>query len=154
LEAENTTLTAANMTLTAQVQNLSGGAVAGGAARGGAGAAPLVTFAETPAMVNHQDLINFSMKVGTTIYNEGCKKLTTEFNIKSSGTVVFSNRASSQMRQDGVAHGHPANHLLYQHRWLYHQHHPPVNTAAFQTQYKVFVRALELCSKQEQGRTT
>jgi hypothetical protein len=89
LEADNTTLTAANTTLTTQVQNLSGGAVAGGAARGGAGAAPLVTFAATPATVNHQDLINYSTKVGTTIYNEGCKKLTTEFDMKLSGTVVY-----------------------------------------------------------------
>jgi hypothetical protein len=71
LEAENTTFIAANMTLTAQVQNLSGGAVAGGAAGGGAGAASLVTFAATPVMVNHQGLINYSMKVGTTIYNDG-----------------------------------------------------------------------------------
>jgi hypothetical protein len=89
LEAENTTLTTANTTLTAQVQNLPGGAAAGGAAGGGAGAAPLVVFAATPVMVNHQDLINYSTKVGTTIYNEGCKKLTTEFDMKSSGTVVY-----------------------------------------------------------------
>ncbi len=60
LEAENTTLTAANTTLRAQVQNLSGGAAAGGAAVGGAGAATLVTFGKTPAMVNHQDLTNYS----------------------------------------------------------------------------------------------
>jgi hypothetical protein len=40
-------------------------------------------------MVNHQDLINYLTKVGTTIYNEGCKKLTTEFDMKSSGTVVY-----------------------------------------------------------------
>jgi hypothetical protein len=64
LEAENSTLTAVNMTLTAQVQNLPGGTAAGGVARGGAGAAPLVTFAATPAMVNHQDLINYSKKCG------------------------------------------------------------------------------------------
>ncbi len=89
MEAENTTLTAANMTLTAQVQNLSGGAAAGSAAGSGAGAAPLVTFAATPAMINHQDLINYSMKVGTTIYNEGCKNITTEFNMKLSGTVLY-----------------------------------------------------------------
>jgi hypothetical protein len=81
LEAENTTLTAANTALMAQVQNLSGGAAAGGAAGGGAGAAPLVTFVATPVMVNHQDLINYSTKVGTTIYNEGCEKLTTEFDM-------------------------------------------------------------------------
>jgi hypothetical protein len=100
LEAENTTLTAANMTLTALVANISGGAAAGGAAgdgagtapgvaRSGAGAAPLVTFGATPAMVNHQDLINYSMKVGKTIYNEGCEKLATEFDMKSSGTIVY-----------------------------------------------------------------
>jgi cell division protein FtsB len=70
LEAENTTLTTANMTLTAQVANLSEGTAAGGAAVGGTGtapgvagdgaeAAPLVTFAATPAMVNYQDLINY-----------------------------------------------------------------------------------------------
>ena len=64
LEADNTTLTTANMTLAAQVQNLPGGAAAGGAARGGAGAATLVPFAATPAMVNHQDLINYSKKCG------------------------------------------------------------------------------------------
>jgi hypothetical protein len=82
LEAENTTVTTANMTLTAQVQNLPRGTAAGGTGGGGAGAAPLVTFAATPAMVNHQDFINYSTKVETTIYNEGCKKLTTEFDMK------------------------------------------------------------------------
>ncbi len=69
LEADNTTLTTANTTLTAQVQNLPGGAAVGGTAGGGAGAATLVTFAATLAMVNHEDLINYSTKVGTTIYN-------------------------------------------------------------------------------------
>ncbi len=60
LDAENTILTAANMTLTAQIQNLPGGAAAGGAAGGGAGAATPVPFATTSAMVNHEDLINYS----------------------------------------------------------------------------------------------
>jgi hypothetical protein len=96
LEAENTTLTAANTTLTAQVQNLSGGAVAGGAAGGGAGAAPLVTFAATPAMVNHQDLINYSAKVRTTIYNEGCKKHTTEFDMKLSRTIIYTTKLQAK----------------------------------------------------------
>jgi hypothetical protein len=40
-------------------------------------------------MVNHQDLINYSKKVGTLIYNEGCKNLTTKFDMKLSGTVVY-----------------------------------------------------------------
>jgi hypothetical protein len=96
LEAENTTLTAANTTLMAQVQNLLGGAAAGSAARGGAGAAPLVTFAATPAMVNHQDLINYSTKVGTMIYNEGCVKLTTEFDMKLSGTVIYTTKLQAK----------------------------------------------------------
>jgi hypothetical protein len=112
LEAENTTLTAANTTLMAQVVNLSGGAVAGGAAGGGtgtapgvagggAGAAPLVTFAATPAIVNHQDLINYSTKVGTTIYNKGCDKLTTEFDMKSSGTVVYTTKLQAKCVKRG-----------------------------------------------------
>jgi hypothetical protein len=96
LEAENTTLTAANTTFTAQVQNLPRGAAAGGAAGGGAGAATLVPFAATPAMVNHQDLINYSTKVGTTIYNEGWEKLTTEFNMKLSGTVIYSTKLQAK----------------------------------------------------------
>jgi hypothetical protein len=96
LEAENTTLTTANTTLTAQVQNLPGGAAAGGAAGGGAGAAPLVPFVATPAMVNHQDSINYSTKAGTTIYNEGCEKLTTEFDVKLSGTVVYTTKLQAK----------------------------------------------------------
>ncbi len=62
MEAENTTLTAANTTLMAQVMNLKGGAAAGSAAGGGAGAAAPVIFAATPAMVNHQDLNNYTNK--------------------------------------------------------------------------------------------
>jgi hypothetical protein len=107
LEAENTTLTAANTTLTAQVANLSEGAAAGGTAGGGAGTAPgiagggagaalLVTFAAIPAMVNHQDLINYSMKVGTSIYNKGCEKLTNEFDMKSSGTIVYTTKLQAK----------------------------------------------------------
>jgi hypothetical protein len=107
LEAENTTLTAANTTLTAEVTNLSGGISAGGTAGGGTGAAPgvpgdsagdapLVTFVATPAMVNHQELINYSTKVGTAIYNEGCDKLTTEFYMKSSGTVVYTTKLQAK----------------------------------------------------------
>jgi hypothetical protein len=84
LEAENTTLTAANTTLMAQVQNLPRDAAAGSTARGGAGAATSVPFAATPVMVNHQDLINYSTKVGMAIYYEGCEKLATEFDMKSS----------------------------------------------------------------------
>jgi hypothetical protein len=89
LEADNATLTTANTTLTAQVATLGGGAVAGGAAGGGAGAAIPVIFAASSAMVNHQDLINYTTKVGTMIYNKGCEKLTTKFDFISNGTVVY-----------------------------------------------------------------
>jgi hypothetical protein len=44
---------------------------------------------KTPAMANHKDLINYTMKVGTMIYDEGCKQLTTEFDMKSSGAAVY-----------------------------------------------------------------
>jgi hypothetical protein len=116
LEAENTTLTAANMTLTAHVANLSGGAAAGGTAGGGTGTAPLVIFVATLAMVNHQDLINYSTKVGMAIYNKGCDKFTTEFDMKSNGTIVYTTELQAKMHQNRVAHGHPANHQLYQRR--------------------------------------
>jgi hypothetical protein len=96
LEAENTTLTAANTTLTAQVQNFPGGAAAGGAAGGVAGATTPVPFGATLAMVNHEDLINYSTKVGTTIYNEGCEKLTAEFNMKLSGTIVYTTKLQAK----------------------------------------------------------
>ncbi len=92
LEAENTTLTTANTNIVAQVATLAtpgGDTAAGSTAGGGAEAAAPVTFAATPAMVNHQDLINYSRKVETMFYNEGCKKLTSEFGMKSNGTVVY-----------------------------------------------------------------
>jgi hypothetical protein len=78
-------------------------------------------------MVNHQDLINYSTKVGAVIYDKGCEKITTKFKMKSSGTIVYTTKLR-QVCQDGVAHGHPVNHQLYQRRWLYHQHHPSVWT--------------------------
>ncbi len=47
-------------------------------------------------MVNHQDLINYSKKVGTRIYNERCEKLTTEFDMKSSGTIVYTTKLQAK----------------------------------------------------------
>jgi hypothetical protein len=92
LEAENATLTTANTNLAAQITTLAtpvGGILAGSAAGGGARAATPVVFAATPAMVNHQDLINYTTKVETMIYDKRCKKLTTEFDMKSNGTIVY-----------------------------------------------------------------
>ncbi len=132
------------MTLTAQVQNLSGGAAAGGAARGGAGAAPLITFGATPAMVNHQDSINYSTKVGVTIYNEECKKLTTEFDMKSSGTIVYTTELQAKCIKMGWhmgtqqiinfanAAGSPIN--------IVHQY-GQIDTAMLQAQCKVFCKS-------------
>jgi hypothetical protein len=96
LEAENTALTTANMTLMTQLTNFSGGAVAGGTAGGGAGAAAAVTFVATPVMANHQDLIDYMTKMGTIIYDDGCKKLTTEFDMKSSGTIVYTTKLQAK----------------------------------------------------------
>jgi hypothetical protein len=143
LEAENTTLIAANTTLMAQVQNLPGGNAAGGAARGGAGAAPLVIFAATPAMVNHEDLINYSTKVGTTIYNEGCKKLTTEFDMKLSGTVVYTTKLQAKCVKMGLHMGtqqiinftNAAGSTIN----IVHQY-GQINMVTLQTQCKVFCK--------------
>jgi hypothetical protein len=141
LEAENTTLTTANTTLTAQVQNLPGGAVAGGAAGGGAGAAPPVIFAATPAMVNHQDLINYSAKVGTTIYNEGWEKLTTEFDMKLSGTVVYTTKLQAKCVKIGWHMGTQQNINFTNAAGstinIVHQY-GQIDTAMLQAQCKVF----------------
>jgi hypothetical protein len=50
----------------------------------------------TPAMVNHEDLINHTTKMGTMIYDEGCKKLTTEFDMKSSGTIYYTTKLQAK----------------------------------------------------------
>ncbi len=143
MEAENITLTAANTTLRAQVQNLPEGSAAGSDAAGGTGAAPLVTFAATPAMVNYQDLINYSTKVGMTIYNEGCEKLTTEFDMKSSGTLVYTTKlqakcikmgwdmSTQQINNCTNTAGSTINFV--------HQY-GQINAATLQTQCKVFCK--------------
>ncbi len=53
------------------------------------GTATPVVFASTPAMVNHEDLINYQSKTGVMVYDEGRKALTTPFDMKSNGTVVY-----------------------------------------------------------------
>jgi hypothetical protein len=156
LEAENTTLIAANTTLTAQVQNLPGGAVAGGAAGGGPVAAPLVTFAATPAMVNHQDLINYSTKVGTTIYNEGCEKLTTEFDMKSSETVVYTTKPKPNVSRWGGTWAPSKSSTLPTPLALPSTLSTSTDRSTrprFRPSVRSFARALEPCSKREQGRT-
>jgi hypothetical protein len=50
---------------------------------------PATLFAATPAMVNHEQLINYQVKSGVMVYDEGCKALTAPFDMKSNGTVVY-----------------------------------------------------------------
>ncbi len=129
---------------------MAGGAVRGGAgtapgiAKGGAEAAPLVTFAATPALVNHQDLINYSTKVGTTIYNKGCEKLTTEFDMKSSGTVAYTTKLQAECVKMG---GHMGTQKIINFTNaagstinILHQY-GQINMATLQAQCKVFCKS-------------
>ncbi len=132
------------MTLTAQVQNLPGGAGAGSATKGGAGAATLVPFCGTPAMVNHQDLINYSTKVGIRIYIEGWEKLTTEFNMKLSGIVVYTTKLQAKCIKMGwhmstqqiINFTNTAGSIIE----IVHQC-GQINTATLQTQCEVFFKS-------------
>ncbi len=132
------------MTLTAQVQNLPGGGAAGGAAGGGAGAAPLATFAATPVMVNHQDLSNYSTKVRMTIYNTGCKKLTKKFDMKSSGTIVYTTELQAKCVKMGWHMGTQKiisfTNLAGSTINIVHQYRQ-IDTATFQTQCKVLCKS-------------
>ena len=98
LRQENQTLTqnaatAANEVQAAQaaVQQAIANAAAAQqqAAAAAGGTATPVVFASTPAMVNHEDLINYQSKTGVMVYDEGRKVLTTPFDMKSNGTVVY-----------------------------------------------------------------
>jgi hypothetical protein len=40
-------------------------------------------------MVRHKDIINYASKLGAMIYQEGCKALTTPFEMKFNGTVIY-----------------------------------------------------------------
>jgi hypothetical protein len=57
--------------LQAQVANLQAAIPAAPAA----GAAAFVTFADTPQMLNADDLLDYSTKRGSSIYEQGCKAL-------------------------------------------------------------------------------
>jgi hypothetical protein len=47
-------------------------------------------------MVNHKDFINYMTKMGTMIYNKGCDKLTTEVDMKSSGTIIYTTKLQAK----------------------------------------------------------
>ncbi len=92
LRQENITLTNANTALTSQVTTLATAtATAPAAPAVAAGAAPRAAtmFATTPAMLRHEDIIDYSSKTRTMIYEDGCESLTTPFKMKSSGTVIY-----------------------------------------------------------------
>jgi hypothetical protein len=59
------------LTLQAQVANLQAAIPAAPAA----GAAAVVTFADTPKILNTNDLLDYSTKSGSSIYAQGCKAL-------------------------------------------------------------------------------
>jgi hypothetical protein len=80
------------LALQAQVQALQNAAPVVKAAP--AAAATPVVFADTPQMLGVNDLINYSMKRGRLIYNQGCKALedkalTNGFNMIHNKTVLF-----------------------------------------------------------------
>jgi hypothetical protein len=67
-------------------------------------AAPVI-FATTPAMVRHEDLIDYKAKVGVMIYEEGCAVLTSTFDMKSSGTVVYITKLQAKCTKMGWSTG-------------------------------------------------
>jgi hypothetical protein len=95
-------------------------------------------------MVNHQDLTNYSTKVGTTIYNEGCKKLTTEFDMKLSRTIVYTTELQAKCVKMGWHMGtqqiinftNAAGSTIN----IVHQY-GQINTATLQMQCEVFCKS-------------
>jgi len=90
---ENVMLTNANATLTTQVAEIvtaptPAPTVGAAGAVWGAPGAP-VRFATTPAMLRHEDILDYSSKMATMIYEDGCESLTTSFDMKSNGTVIY-----------------------------------------------------------------
>jgi hypothetical protein len=88
----NVRLTNANTALTGQVTTLAAAAMAAPATPAvSAWSAPraAIMFATTPAMVRHEDIIDYSSKMGTMISEDGCESLTTPFEMKCSGTVIY-----------------------------------------------------------------
>ena len=91
LRQANVTLTTANTNLSTQVAGIANAPTAAAGAVGGAPGAPTIraTFATTPAMLRHEDILDYSSKTATMIYEDGCESLTTPFDMKSNGTVIY-----------------------------------------------------------------
>jgi hypothetical protein len=78
------------LSLQAQVANLQAAIPAAPAA----GAAAVVTFTDTPQMLNVDDLLDYLTKRGSNIYEQGCKALDDKalaggFGMTTDQTVVF-----------------------------------------------------------------
>jgi hypothetical protein len=87
---ENVRLTTTNTTLTTQVAGMANAPTAAAGAVGGAPGAPIrATFATTPAMLRHEDILDYLSKMATMIYEDGWESLTTPFDMKSNGTVIY-----------------------------------------------------------------
>jgi len=93
LRQENVKLTNANATLMTQVAGIvtaptAAPTVGAAGAVGGAPGAP-VRFATTPAMLRHEDILDYLSKTAAMIYEDGCESLTMSFDMKSNGTVIY-----------------------------------------------------------------
>ena len=97
LEALVNTLQAQNTNLQNEVTNLQNAAAAAAAAApvipgavlpAAAVAAP-IPYAENPGRYDVEQVINFNTRLGTTVYEQGVKALTQEFDMRPESTVVF-----------------------------------------------------------------
>ena len=50
---------------------------------------PIVVYADNPGRYDVEEIINFKTRLGTTVYDQGIKTLTKEFDMKPKSTVVF-----------------------------------------------------------------
>ena len=79
--------------------------VQGGGGGGGNVVRLSAMFAATPAMVDHEQIIDYKTKTGVMVYDEGCKALTTPFDMKSNGTVVFITELQAKCMKMGWSTG-------------------------------------------------
>ena len=97
LEALVLNLQTQNTNLQNEVNNLQNAAAAAAAAapvapvalHPAAAAAAPIPYAENPGRYNVEQSINFNTRLGTTVYKQGVKALTQEFDMQPESTVVF-----------------------------------------------------------------
>lgn len=64
-----------------------------------------VVFAENPGRYDVEAIINFQTRLGTTIYDQGVKALTKEFDMKPESTVVFLQAFQARCTEIGWSEG-------------------------------------------------